>query len=189
MHVCNALHQRSYFLPKSTMWHPSTNISLQMLCWTPFSPRNVELGVNISPRNVELGTNVSPQNIELGTNVSPRNVELGTNVIHQNIELDTNVSPAKVELDTIFSPADNVYDLTALYATGFSYAYAKTFRHQLLSPRSPYSSHSYHYVFSLLTPTRSSRWSFFLCDPYALNCDTTVYFDHSMHGKYMFLAS
>ena len=140
MHACDALHQRSYFLPKSTMWHPSTNISLQMLSWTPFSP----------------------QNIELGTNISPRNVELGTNVIHQNTELDTN---------------------------GFSYAYANTLRHQLLSPGSPYSSHSYHYVFSLLTPTRSSRWSFFLCDPYALNCDTTVYFGHSMHGKYMFPAS
>ena len=130
MHAYNTLHQRSYFLSKSTMWHPSTNISLQMLSWTPFSP----------------------QNIELGTNVSPRNVELGTNVIPQNIELDTNVSPAKVELDTIFSPADNVYDLTALYATGFSYAYANTLHPQLLSPGLPYWSCSYHYVFSLLTP-------------------------------------
>ena len=41
MHAYNTLHQRSYFLSKSTMWHPSTNISLQMLSWTPFSPQNI----------------------------------------------------------------------------------------------------------------------------------------------------
>ena len=122
MHACNTLHQkrgnstkdgpsriRSYFLSKSTMWHPSTNISLQ---------------------NVELGTNVSPQNVELGTNVSPQNVELGTDVIPQNFELDNNVSPANIELDTIFSPTDDEYDLTALTATGCSYASANALRHQ-----------------------------------------------------------
>ena len=36
----------------------------------------------------------------------------------------------------------------------------------VFSPDLPYWSRSYHYVFHLLTPTHSSRWSILLCGPY-----------------------